>query len=145
VLQLLVYPAVDAVGEIRLASDWAERYRDFAGIEGYGPATRDGGASAFALYIPDESRLTERDASPLRAESFEGLPPTLIVTAEHDILNVEAEEYARRLEAAGIPVEVVEYEGQIHGFFQMLGLMEDAGNAVARAGAALRQAFENHA
>jgi acetyl esterase len=141
VLQLLVYPAVDAVGEIRLASDWAERYRDFAGIEGYGPATRDGGASAFAVYIQDESRLGERDASPLRADSFEGLAAALIVLAEHDILNDEAREYARRLRAAGVDAEVVEYEGEIHGFFQMLGLMEDAGHAVARAGAALRSAF----
>jgi acetyl esterase len=141
VLQLLVYPAVDAVGEIRLTSDWAERYRDFAGIEGYGPGTRDGGAAAFAAYIPDESRLAERDASPLRAESFAGLPSALIITAEHDILNDEAEEYARRLRAAGVRAEVVEYEGQIHGFFQMLGLMEDAGIAVARAGTALRAAF----
>jgi acetyl esterase len=140
-LQLLVYPAVDAVGEIRLASDWADRYGNFAGIEGYGPATRDGGAAAFAVYIPDQSRLAERDASPLRAESFAGLAPALIILAEHDILNEETEEYARRMRAAGVEAEVVEYEGQIHGFFQMLGLMEDAGVAVARAGAALRSAF----
>jgi acetyl esterase/lipase len=140
-LQLLVYPSLDAVGELRLASDWAERYRDFAGIPNYGPTTRDGGTRCFELYIPDESRRLERDASPLRAESFESLAPALVILAEHDMLNDEAEEYARRLEAAGVSAEVVEYPGQIHGFFQMLGLMGDAGDAVARAGADLRRAF----
>jgi acetyl esterase/lipase len=140
-LQLLVYPVVDAVGEIRLASDWHERYRDFGGIEGYGAGTRQGGSAAFAAYIPSASRMVERDASPLRADSFAGVAPALIITAEHDLLTEEAEEYGRRLRAAGVPAEVVEYEGQIHGFFQMLGLMEDAGTAVARAGEALRQVF----
>ena len=38
-------------------------------------------------------------------------------------------------------MEVYEYLGQIHGFFQMLGVMADAQHAIDKAAAALRRAF----
>jgi len=78
------------------------------------------------------------EASPLRAEDLAGVAPALILTAEHDPLCHEAEEYARRLEAAGVAVELHRYEGQIHGFVRFAAMTPDAGRALDEIAAALR-------
>jgi acetyl esterase len=77
----------------------------------------------------------------LRATSFAGLAPALIIEAEHDILRGEGEEYERRLRGAGVAVTSHCYEGQIHGFFHMLGIMTDALDAIDKAADGLRRAF----
>ncbi|MCW2787606.1 MAG: carboxylesterase [Marmoricola sp.] len=55
-------------------------------------------------YFRDIAARSTPYASPLRAPQVAGLPPTIIVTAEYDVLRTEGDRYAARLDAAGIPV-----------------------------------------
>lgn len=74
-------------------------------------------------YAPDHVDRSSPSASPLRAESLAGLASAIVLTAEHDPLRQEGEEYARRLRNAGVPVEHRRFEGQMHGFFTMVGVL----------------------
>lgn len=56
------------------------------------------------VYFPDATRRHEPYASPLLADDLSGLPPAVVLTAERDSLRPDGEQYADRLEAAGIEV-----------------------------------------
>ena len=66
-------------------------------------------------------------AAPLHRESFAGLPPAFVEVAEFDPLRDEGREYAGALEAAGIPVELRQIAGAVHGY----DLVEDSPTAAA--------------
>jgi acetyl esterase len=92
-------------------------------------------------YLPDEQGRDHADASPLKGDSLEGLPPAYVVIAEFDPLRDEDRAYADALAAAGVPVQVDFVDDQLHGFFAMVNLMESADAAVERAGRAIREAL----
>ena len=96
-------------------------------------------------YLPDEALRTHPYAAPIRASSFEKLPPAYVVIAQHDPLRDEGLEYAAKLEAAGVPVTVRHYDDQIHVFFTLPNLLECANGAIAEAGAAIRAAVAESA
>ena len=82
-------------------------------------------------------------ASPLRAsnEQLKDFPPTLIQTAELDVLRDEGEAFGRHLDKAGVPVTVTRYNGMIHDY----GLLNPLSNeptvktALSQAGSELQK------
>jgi acetyl esterase/lipase len=79
-------------------------------------------------YMPKAQRK-EIYASPLQAslEELKGLPPTLVQTAENDVLRDEGEAYARKMDEAGVPVTLVRIQGMIHDY----GLLNPIANVPA--------------
>lgn len=142
-LQLLVYPVLDyaAIGG-PFWLDFIANHQGFPGIPAPDePDPHRAWHQMWAMYVPEQARRLEPRCSPAQAHSLAGVAPVVLINAEHDILRGEAEAYAKRLETEGVPVEVLHYNGQIHGFFTMLGVMDDAHDAVNRSASSLQRAF----
>jgi cation diffusion facilitator CzcD-associated flavoprotein CzcO/acetyl esterase/lipase len=131
-LQVLIYPVTDHDLD-------RESYREYDGREFI--LNRGDMAWFWDHYAPDSAARSNPYASPLRATDMSGLPPAYVLTAEHDPLRDEGYAYADRLRAAGVPVEHRHYESQIHGFFTMVNVIDDADKAATEAGAAIRAAM----
>jgi acetyl esterase/lipase len=92
-------------------------------------------------YLGTEGADIDWRAAPLRAESFERLPPTTIITAQVDPLRSEGEVLAVELQQAGVPVNHVNFDGVVHGFFVASAVVPEARQAVEVVGTDLRNAF----
>jgi len=96
-------------------------------------------------YTSDPWERAQSTASPLRAttEELRGLPPTLIVTAEADVLRDEGEAYANKLRQAGVRTTAARFQGIIHDFVMLNALATTAAarGAIALATAWLRDGF----
>jgi acetyl esterase len=68
-------------------------------------------------YLGDWKCAADPRATPV-AGNLRGLPRTLIITAEHDPLRTEDEQFAHSLRAAGVSVRLQCYRAQDHGFFR---------------------------
>jgi acetyl esterase len=128
--QLLVYPVTDlTLGHPSVDEN----------AEGYFLTKRS--MEWFVGHYLGDREAKDPAVSPLFAEHLGGLPPALVITAEYDPLRDEGEAYAARLREAGVPAELLRYEGQIHGFVGMATMLDDGKDALDRAAAALRAAL----
>ncbi|RYY23661.1 MAG: alpha/beta hydrolase [Sphingomonadales bacterium] len=112
--QLLFYPVTDGSMSTR-------SYEQFA----TGPwLTAAAMAWYWDQYLPDVGQRTQNHASPVNAtiDELAGLPQTLLITDENDVLRDEGEAYGRRLAEAGVRVTSVRYNGTIHDFMMLNAL-----------------------
>ncbi|TFV81799.1 alpha/beta hydrolase [Microbacterium sp. dk485] len=133
--QSLYYPVTDAAQN-------TESYREFAD----GPhLTAKAMAWFWDCYLPDTSRRAESTASPLRAdpEELTGLPETLLIVDENDVLRDEGEAYGRKLIQAGVRTTLVRYDATLHDFMMLNPVRRTAAStaAIDQAVSALRTAF----
>jgi acetyl esterase len=73
------------------------------------------------------------------------MPPTLVITDERDILRSQGQEFARRLDAAGVPTASSYYKGAMHEFFGASAVFELAEQAQQEAAQHLIRAFTGQA
>jgi len=127
--QVLVYPVTD------LAAAPGEHPSQQEASTGYllTGATMDFFAECYA---PGVEGRGHPDLSPLRSPDLSGLPPALVLTAEHDLLRDEGEAYARALRTAGVDVVAERHAGTIHLFLQLAGTTARA-RALAQIGSFL--------
>src|SRR6201996_4928085 len=71
-------------------------------------------AACYRAYLPKAAQRMHPYAAPLESSRLAGLPATLIVTAQNDVLHVEAEKYASSLIDAGVLTQVVRYPSISH-------------------------------
>ena len=71
-------------------------------------------ARCYRAYLPDAAQRLHPYAAPLESRRLGRLPPTLIVTAQNDVLRPEAESYAACLIGAGVPTEVTRFPDVSH-------------------------------
>jgi acetyl esterase/lipase len=111
--QILIYPVTDHETKTESARKFSDTpfwktasnrnmWKVYLCDTGYG---RSGGSAALPPY-----------AAPLHRERFSELPPAWVEVAEFDPLLDEGRQYAEALAAAGVPVEVREVKGAIHGY-----------------------------
>lgn len=96
------------------------------------------GARFNAWYLADPRQGVDELASPVLAPRLDGMPPTLVVTAEHDLLRAEGLRFAERLRAAGVDTEHLDLPGCDHGFTHV-GPEEQAATAWRAMAAFLRR------
>jgi acetyl esterase len=130
--QVLIYPVTD------YHTPGTPSYQENA--EGYF-LTRDDMIWFWNHYLNSEDESKHPYASPLQAANLQDLPPALVLTAEYDPLRDEGELYAARLQEAGVPVIQRRYNGLIHGFFGMSGIVDESKRAFTETVASLREAF----
>ena len=131
----MYYPVTDAAMD-------TESYDEFAD----GPyLTRKAMEWFWDAYTTDPAERSEITASPNHAtvDQLKGLPSTLLLVDEADVLRDEGEAYAAKLRLAGVPVTTVRYDGTVHDFMLLNPLSETkaARAAIAQASGFLRQAF----
>ncbi len=118
--QVIAYPLMDA-----LDSRPSRREHD----SGY---ILDGEQVRWFLdnYLPADCDPADPYLFPLAGGDLSGLPPALVMTAEFDPLRDEGVAYAEKLARAGVTVEHLHADDQMHGFLLLSRAVVRAGQLV---------------
>ena len=134
VAQLLIYPVTDMT---------ENNYPSYAENQDTQPLHTSMLPWFYNYYAPDKQQRNERTASPLLADDLSGLPPAIIITAEHDPLRDQGAAYAKKLADAGVSVDYKLYDGVTHEFFGLAGAVGKAKDALTQAADGLKKVWEN--
>lgn len=133
--QLLFYPVTDANFDTPSYQQYATGHF----------LTREAMKWFWDNYLPEVVARKQPTASPLRAsiEQLKGLPQTLVINGEFDVLRDEGEAYAHKLIEAGVQVTAVRYLGTIHDFVMLNPITDTPAPraAIAQANDTLRRIF----
>lgn len=114
--QLLYYPVTNACFNTRTYNEFANGYYLY----------RQSMIWFWNQYTQSEADRNEITASPLRASVNEltGLPKTMIINGQADVLRDEGEAFAGRLRLAGVSVTAIRIQATIHDFVMLNSLNE---------------------
>jgi acetyl esterase len=114
--QLLIYPCNDYQMNYPSATNYSQ---------GYGLTTQA------MKWFWDQylSKVEDREdpyAVPIKANSLRGVAPAILIAAEFDPLTDDVKNYYQKLIKDSVPAIYKEFAGQIHGFFNLSGVTDDA-------------------
>lgn len=132
VAQLLIYPVTDAAMN-------TPSYQENANAVPLNAAMMPW---FWKHYLKSEADKNEPYASPMRAKDLSGMPPSIVITDENDPLRDEGEAYARRLADAGVSVTSKRFDGMMHEFFGLAGVLDKAKEALELASNGLKKVFQ---
>ena len=105
-LQLLIYPAIDISKHYPSKTAFGKTFS----------LSQDTMDWFMKQYLPEGFDYTDLNVSPGQEKDLSGLPPAIVITAGHDPLVDEGDEYAERLKAAGVKVKHKRYDNLAHAF-----------------------------
>lgn len=136
-LQVLAYPATELALSFPSLLENAEGYLITGSLL---ERIQQVAGGALAALDPTQPWL-----SPRRNLQLAGLAPALLVSAGFDPIRDDGLDYACRLRDAQVPVELLHYPGQFHGFLNFDAIVGAGGDALERIGGALARAFSDAA
>ena len=131
-LQVLIYPATDLVMAHPSITENGEGY--FLTAE-----SMQWFCGHYLGVDREHGDPTDATVSPLRANSLAGVAPARVVTAEFDPLRDEGNAYAAALEAAGVPVTLLQARGHTHTSISMVDVVLSGAPVRAAMADALKQ------
>jgi len=114
--QLLIYPCNDNQMNYPSATNYSQ---------GYGLTTQ-AMKWFWNQYLSKVEDQKDPYAVPAKANSLRGVAPAILIAAEFDPLTDDAKNYYQKLIKDSVPAIYKEFAGQIHGFFNLSGVTEDA-------------------
>jgi acetyl esterase len=130
--QVLIYPSTN-INQLNTKS-WSYFGMDYN-------LTRENSEKFISLYTPRLEDRKSEYASPLLSQNFNGLPNTLIITAEFDPLRDEGEAYGNKLKEADVDVICKRYKGVTHGFISMGNITGKSDEALNEISTYLKEQF----
>lgn len=130
--QILYYPVTDI----------AHEHPSYDSVTGGLPVTASTMRWFIGAYLQTRDHASDWRASPLLADSVEGVAPAFILTVQHDPLCDEGQAYARRLRDGGVEVTHVHMTGHMHGIVSMGGINRDGEAAITMSIASARASLK---
>jgi acetyl esterase len=127
-LQVLLYPNLDATTS---RPSWKE-FGTGAYLVSHAEMIE-----RYDAYLPQGINREDSKVSPLFATDLTDVAPALIITADHDPLHDEGDEYASKLKAANIVVDHTCWAGMVHGLASLAGVLDAGKVLIDQFGAAL--------
>jgi acetyl esterase len=95
----------------------------------------------FGLHSGGQDHARDFRYAPLITPDLSGLAPALVIVAGFDPLRDEGIAYAKRLQDAGNPVDLLAFDGMVHGFFSLSGYIDAGKVAIGQVAKSLRTGF----
>ena len=114
--QLLIYPCNDYQMNYPSATNYSQ---------GYGLTTQ-AMKWFWDQYLSKIEDQEDPYAVPAKAKSLRGVAPAILIAAEFDPLTDDVKNYYQKLIKDSVPAIYKEFAGQIHGFFNLSGVTDDA-------------------
>ena len=114
--QLLIYPCNDYQMNYPSATNYSQ---------GYGLTTQ-AMKWFWDQYLSKIEDQEDPYAVPAKAKSLRGVAPAILIAAEFDPLTDDVKNYYQKLIKDSVPAIYKEFAGQVHGFFNLSGVTDDA-------------------